>query len=292
VLDVLVLAFKPTSGGAALEELMAQPKVTDILISEDDNVTECEFPFPDVGDVPLATVFADAHVARLAVVIPLPMGHGIKCVPMADPAGGAIATMISKLQTISLMYGEWAQAFVVHAANYFYKKSFINGDRYIPVEFLTGIDPTNNLRDSIITKSSCVTATTIEGKAIYRRIDEAKKVNTDRWFTSHSEIYQNLLSAITPQVNYATAQVPPVQVPPQAPKAIQLQANSQAKHRVLKGRPFHAWYLSEIVTVSMLTGKASIFQGRLTRPLKTLFSKLLAMLARNTFSTFEQWSRL
>jgi hypothetical protein len=42
---------------------------------------------------------------------------------------------------------------------------------------------------------------TIEGKVIYRCIDEANKVNMDHWFTSHPDIYQNLLSAITPQVN-------------------------------------------------------------------------------------------
>jgi hypothetical protein len=84
-----------------------------------------------------------------------------------------------------------------------------------------GLDPTNNLRDSIITKSSRVTMTTIEGKAIYRRIDEAKKMNMDRWFTSNLEIYKNLLSAIAPQVNYATAPVPPVQVSPQVQKTTQ-----------------------------------------------------------------------
>jgi hypothetical protein len=121
VFDVLVLGFKPTSGGAALNELMAQPKATNILISKDNNVTECQVPFPaDVGEVPLTTVFAEAHVARVPVVIPLPMGHGIECVPMMDP--GAIATMILKLQAISPMYGEWAQAFV-YAANYFFSKN-------------------------------------------------------------------------------------------------------------------------------------------------------------------------
>jgi hypothetical protein len=151
MLDVLVLAFKLTSGGATLEELMAQPKATDILISKDNNVTECEFPFLDVGDVPLTTVFADAHVARVPVVIPLPMGHGIECVSMADP--GAIATMISKLQAISPMYGEWTQAFV-HAVKYFYEKSLSNGDLNIPAEFFAGINLTNNLRGSIMTKSS------------------------------------------------------------------------------------------------------------------------------------------
>jgi hypothetical protein len=125
---------------------------------------------------------------------------------MTDP--GAIATMISKLQAFTPKYGEWAQAFV-HAANYFHKKSLTNGDLDIPQEFFTRIDSTNNLQGSIITKSSCVTATTIEGKAIYRCIDEAKKVNMNRWFTNHPDIYQNLLSAITPQV--AMARVLPVQ---------------------------------------------------------------------------------
>jgi hypothetical protein len=231
VLDALVLAFKPANGGADLKELMAQPKATNILISEDDNITECEFPFPDMGEVPLATIFADAHVARVPVVIPLPMGHGIECVSMTDP--GAIATMISKLQAITLMFGKWAQAFV-HAANYFYEKSLTQGDLDIPKEFFTGIDSTNNLRGSIITKSSRVTATTIEGKAIYRRIDEAKKVNMDSWFTNHPDIYQNLLSTITAQV--AMAPVLPVQVSPQAPKATQSRANKQNKYRVLKGK--------------------------------------------------------
>jgi hypothetical protein len=181
VLDVLVLALKLMSGEAALKELMAQPKATNILISKDDNITEREFPFPDVGEVPLATVFAEAHAARVPVVIHLPMGHGIECVPMMDP--GAIATMVSKLQAISLIYSEWAQAFA-HAANYFYEKYLSNGDLDIPAEFFAGIDLTNNLRGSIIIKSSCVTVTSIEGKAIYRRIDEAKKVNMDHWFTN------------------------------------------------------------------------------------------------------------
>ena len=231
VLDALVLAFKPANGGAALEELMAQPKATDILVSEEDNITECEFPFPAMGEIPLATVFADAHVARLPVVIPLPMGHGIECVSMTDP--GAIATMISTLQSITPMYGEWAQAFV-HAANYFHEKSLTHGDLDIPQEFFAGIDSTNNLRGSIITKSSRVTATTIEGKAIYRRIDEAKKVNMDSWFTNHPDVYQNLLSAITPQV--AMAPVQPAQVSPQAPKATQSRADKQDEYRVLKGK--------------------------------------------------------
>jgi hypothetical protein len=77
---------------------------------------------------------------------------------------------------------------------------------------------------------------TIEGKVIYRRTDEAKKVNMDSWFTSHPEIFQNLLRAITPQVNYATAPLPPVQVSPQAPKATQAQADKQDEYRVLKGK--------------------------------------------------------
>jgi hypothetical protein len=231
VLDVFVLAFKPANGGAALEELMAQPKATDILISKDDNITECDFPFPDMGEVPLATVFANAHVARVPVVIPLPMGHGIKCVSMTDP--GAIATMISKLQAITPMYGEWAQAFI-QAVNYFHKKSLTSGDLDIPQEFFTGIDSTNNLQGSIITKSSRVTAMTIEGKVIYRCINEAKKVNMDRWFTNHPDIYQNLLSTITPHV--AMSPVLPVQVSPQAPKATQSRADKQDEYRVLKGK--------------------------------------------------------
>jgi hypothetical protein len=55
VLDALVLTFKLANGGAALKELMAQPKATNILISKDDNITECKFPFLDMGEVPLAT---------------------------------------------------------------------------------------------------------------------------------------------------------------------------------------------------------------------------------------------
>jgi hypothetical protein len=131
------------------------------------------------------------------------------------------------------MYGKWAKAFV-HAANYFHEKSLTHGDLDIPQEFFAGIDLTNNLQESIITKSSCVTVMTIEGKAIYCHIDEVKKVNMDSWFTSHPDIYQNLLSAITPQV--AMAPVLPVQVSPQAPKATQSRAKKQDKYRVLKGK--------------------------------------------------------
>jgi hypothetical protein len=69
---------------------------------------------------------------------------------------------------------------------------------------------------------------------IYRRIDEAKKVNMDSWFTNHPDVYQNLLSAITPQV--AMAPVQPVQVSPQAPKATQSRADRQDELRVLKGK--------------------------------------------------------
>lgn len=231
VLDVLVLAIKPTNGCAALEELMAQPKVTDTLVNIDGEL-EHEFPFPDVGDTPLATVFANAHVARVPMVIPLPMEHGIDSVSMIDPGG--IASMIAKLQAITPMYGEWAQAFV-HAANYFDEKSLSNGIFDIPQEFFDGIDSTNLLLGSIITKSSRVTATTIEGKAIFRRIDEAKKVNMNRWFTNNPEIYQTLLSAITPQVNYAAPPLP-AQVSPQASKASQSRADKQDEYRVLKGK--------------------------------------------------------
>jgi hypothetical protein len=56
----------------------------------------------------------------------------------------------------------------------------------------------------------------------------------DSWFTSHPDIYQNLLSAITPQV--AMAPVLPVQVSPQAPKATQSRADKQDEYRALKGK--------------------------------------------------------
>jgi hypothetical protein len=89
-----------------------------------------------MGEVLLTTIFADAHVARVPMVISLPMGHGIECASMADP--GAIATMISKLLAITPMYGKWAQAFV-HAANYFHEKSITNGDLNIPQSSLLGL---------------------------------------------------------------------------------------------------------------------------------------------------------
>jgi hypothetical protein len=129
--------------------------------------------------------------------------------------------------------------------------------------------------------------TTIEGKAIYRRIDEAKKVNMDRWFTNHPDIYQNLLSAITSQV--ARAPVLPMQVSPEAPKAMQSRADTQDEYRVLKTKTITSLILARHSINA--NGNASTSQERSTRLSKTLFSKLLAMLVRNTSSSFEQWSR-
>jgi hypothetical protein len=81
-----------------------------------------------------------------------------------------------------------------------------------------------------------VTATTIKGKAIYLHIEETKKVNMDPWFTKNPEIYQTLLSAITPQVNYAAPLLPAQQVSPQPPKPLQLRAGKQNEYRVPKGK--------------------------------------------------------
>jgi hypothetical protein len=49
VLDILVLAMKPTEGTAALEDLMAQHKVTDFFPNDDENGPAYEFPLPNRG---------------------------------------------------------------------------------------------------------------------------------------------------------------------------------------------------------------------------------------------------
>jgi hypothetical protein len=76
VLDILALALTPTGGTAALDDLMGVHKVNKVLPNpNDEDVLDQEFPFPDDGNVDLTVLFTDACVARISLLIPLPMGH-------------------------------------------------------------------------------------------------------------------------------------------------------------------------------------------------------------------------
>lgn len=231
VLDILVLAMKPTEGTAALEDLMAQHKVTEFFPNDEDNGPATEFPFPTVGDVALATIFNEAHVARVPMLIPLPMGHGIDFVSITDVGG--VAALITKLQAISPVLAEWAQC-VVNAKHYFGGKSLSDNHFDIPEVYFEGIDATGLLWGSIITRSSRVPMTSTESQAIFRRIEEAKKTNMDHYFNLHPEIYEPLWKAITPQVNHI-AEPTPVQVSPQVVKT-QSRSDKQDEIRLLKGK--------------------------------------------------------
>jgi hypothetical protein len=73
-----------------------------------------------------------------------------------------------------------------------------------------------------------------EGKAVLTRIEVAKKTNMETWFGNNQEVYQALLSAITPQVN-ALMHAVPTAVSPQAIVKTQTRADKQEEGCVLKG---------------------------------------------------------
>jgi hypothetical protein len=101
------------------------------------------------------------------------MGHGIDFVSITDIGG--IAALITKLQAVSPVLAEWAQC-VVYAKNYFGGKSLSNNQFDIPEVYFERIDATGLLQRSIITRLSRVTMTSTESQAIFRRIEEAKKL--------------------------------------------------------------------------------------------------------------------
>jgi hypothetical protein len=107
--DVLVLAKKPIEGNAALQALMANQQVTDLLVTDADTNKPVMFPFPEMGaDEDPSVTFADYYVSRLSVAVPLPMGHGVDLVSLED--GAAIEEFFKTLRSVSPHLEEWAQA--------------------------------------------------------------------------------------------------------------------------------------------------------------------------------------
>jgi hypothetical protein len=231
VLDILALALPPPEGTAALEDLMGVHPVSDVLQNPaDDNVLDQEFPFPQDEILDLAAFFTGAFVARIPLLIPLPMGHDLEPVALSDDVG--IANLIKTLHSITPIFGEWAQS-MTYAATFFEAKSLTAEVLQIPEVFFDGIDPTALVRGSIIIKSSRVATSSTEGKAIFRRIAECKKTNMERWFTQHPEIYEPIVRALTPSV---TLQPAVIQASPEAIVKTQTRADKQDEYRVLKGK--------------------------------------------------------
>jgi hypothetical protein len=175
VLNVLALAFPPTegTGTAALVDLMATHKIANNLPNdEDENEPNFTFPFPPKDTEDPAIIFARARVARIPSLLPLPMGHGLDPVSLANEEG--IVNLITKLQTISPIYAEWAKS-IFCISKYFGGKSLGTESLDVPLAYFESIDFTALLRGSINTKLSCVNVTSPEEKAIFTRIEMAKK---------------------------------------------------------------------------------------------------------------------
>jgi hypothetical protein len=233
VLDVLALVFPPVVGTAALEDLMAHNTIIEAIANED------PFPFPVTEEGDVALVYVGVRVARIPSLIPLPMGHALDSVSLDNTEG--IDEMIAKLMAISPTYAEWAQS-IVYTGKHFEGKSLGVETLAVPEIYFDGIDFTALLRGSINTKSSRVDVSSTEGKAVLTRIEVAKKTNMETWFANNQEVYQALLSAITPQVN-ALMHAAPAAVSPQAIVKTQTRADKQEEVRVMKGATVNSMIL-------------------------------------------------
>jgi hypothetical protein len=178
VLDVLALVFPLIVRTAALENLMAHNTIIDLIANKE------PFPFPVTEEGDAALVFVGIHVARIPLLIPLPMGHAMDSVALDNTEG--IDEMIAKLMAISPTYAKWAQS-MVYTGKHFDNKSLSVETLAVPEIYFDGIHFTALLCGSINTKSSRVDVTSTKSKAVLTRIKAAKKTNMETW----------LLSAIT-----------------------------------------------------------------------------------------------
>ena len=276
VLDVLALAFPPTDGIAALEDLMANNKIIDPIPNEE------PFPYPTTEEGDPAVVYAGVRVVRIPSLIPLPMGHALDSVALTNDEG--IDNMIAKLMNISPAYAEWAQS-MVYTGKHFDNKSLGVESLVVPEAYFDGIDFTALLRGSINTKSSRVDVTSTEGKAVFTRIEVAKKTNMENWFANHQEVYQMLLSAITPQVNALMHTMPASVSPQQAIVKTQTRSDKQEENRVIKGRTITSLLLAREGT--NVDGEPILIPGELDES----FEDTLSETPRNACKDYVQLFR-
>jgi hypothetical protein len=75
---------------------MATHKITNNLPNDEfENKPNFTFPFPPMDNADPAIIFAGACVARIPSLLPLPMGHGLDPVSLANKEG--IVNLITKL---------------------------------------------------------------------------------------------------------------------------------------------------------------------------------------------------
>jgi hypothetical protein len=281
VLDVIVLAMPSSTGEiAALEDLMANPKVTDVMPATEDE-PECAFPFPNLGDGLEATaIFAGFRAARVPMLVPLPMGHGIDPVLMSDNA--AVAAFLDKLQSIDKIYAEWAQSIILIATFFEGKSLQVEGfDNRFP--FFEGID---SLGENITTKSSRDMPQSTEGKAIFRRIEDVRKVNMDAWFHQHPEVYEPLCRLLPLTLTLSS------NLCKRKPRSYRCcrEPISRKKYGLPKARQSRVFYWRAKALMRM--DVPFMFPGTSTSPSRIFSQRHHVMLAKNFSSSFAPRSKL
>jgi hypothetical protein len=275
VLDVLALVSLPVVGTAALDDLMVHNTIIDPIANKE------PFPFPVTEEGDTALAFVGVCAVRIPLLTPLPIGHAMDRVALNNTEG--IDEMIAKPMAISPIYAEWAQS-MVYTSKHFDNKSLGIKTLAVPEIYFDGINFTALLRGSIKTKSSRVDMTSTEGKAVLTCIEAAKKTNMETWFGNNQEVYQALLSAITPQVN-ALIYTVPAAISPQAIVKTQTRADKQEEGRVLKGA---------MITSLILVREGDNEEGApilLTGELDELYEDMLSETTRNACKDYVQLFR-
>jgi hypothetical protein len=135
---------------------------------------------------PLET-FAQYHVTRLPVAVPLPMGHGVDTLSLDDE--DAIVNLFDRLRSIAPQLEEWAQA-MMFTSDYWGDKSLTSSVPVIPDLFTEGLTDVNPVQGSLFVKSDTVSISTPSGQAVINRVESARNTNIDAWIQQNPTIFQ------------------------------------------------------------------------------------------------------
>jgi hypothetical protein len=275
-LDVLVLAKKSTDGNAALQALMANHQVTDQLTNADTN-EPVMFPFPLMGaDEDPNVTFAGYYVSRLPVAVPLPMGHGVDTVSLED--GPAIEEFFETLRFISPCLEEWAQA-MLKTTDFWVDLSLSSEIAGVPAEFFEGFTEPNPIQGTIFTKSSTVSTSTPEGKAVVARIESAKSANIDSWIMQNPTTYQEVASRLGNRASTLQDQATTQIQAPVIATVVKTRADKNDEARMLKAKAVMQLLLAREGTNA--DGEAILIPGELDLSIDDLFLETARNACRN-----------